>query len=114
MNKKNMYPKNYIKFLREERGWSLRDLADKTGWHHQTISNLELSKADLTWSKILVLADIFEVHPSEITEGPVSAQTEREKKALELLRNLGEDDQDELIGLAELKSRKSSRKNTGE
>jgi transcriptional regulator with XRE-family HTH domain len=67
MVSRNKYPKNYIKELREERGWKLRDLEIKTGWSNQTLSNLELSKADLSWSKIQKLAEVFEVHPLEIT-----------------------------------------------
>jgi transcriptional regulator with XRE-family HTH domain len=87
MVSRNKYPKNYIKELREERGWKLRDLEIKTGWSNQTLSNLELSKADLSWSKIQKLAEVFEVHPLEITEGPASAI---EREILETVRGFAD------------------------
>lgn len=91
MNKRGKYPKNYIKELRENRGWKLRDLEDRTGWSNQTVSNLELSKAELKYSQLMKLAEVFECHPLEITEGPesqVMAQTQSEKELLEAFRGL--------------------------
>lgn len=86
MKKRNIYPKNFIKQLREQRGWTLRDLEELTGWSNQTLSNLELSKADLTWSKILRLADVFQCHPLEITEGPGNAAIVKDDQERALLR----------------------------
>ena len=91
MTRRNRYPSNFIKQLREDRGWTLRDLEQKTGWSNQTLSNLELSKADLTWSKILKLAHVFECHPLEITEGPGQApvpQNDAERDLLAAYRGL--------------------------
>jgi len=105
MVKSNKYPKNYIKELRESRGLTLRDLAEKTGWHNQTLSNLELSKADLTWSKIQTLATILECHPSDITDGPgelIAARDEKEKDLLSTFRGL--DDSAKQMYLHTLKS----------
>lgn len=97
MDKFGKYPRNWIKELREKRGWTLRELADKTGWHHQTLSNLELSKAELTHSKIKVLAGIFEIHPSEVTEGPGSvaiAHNETQSEALKIMQSMSDREQE--------------------
>ena len=91
MSSRNLYPSNLIKQLRDDRAWSLRDLEQKTGWSNQTISNLELSKADLTWSKILKLAAVFGCHPLDIT-GPLGEQpvpqNDTERKLLVSYRSL--------------------------
>jgi transcriptional regulator with XRE-family HTH domain len=63
------YPKNYIKEIRELRKLSLREVADSVGVAHQTISNLELSKADLTWSMVVKLANALHCDPLDITMG---------------------------------------------
>lgn len=91
MRTKNPYPPNFIKQLREARDWTLRDLEQKIGWSNQTLSNLELSKADLTWTKILKLATVFECHPLDITAGPdaaLEARTEEERWLLKTYRSL--------------------------
>jgi len=91
MRSKNPYPPNFIKQLREARDWTLRDLEEKIGWSNQTLSNLELSKADLTWTKILKLASVFECHPLDITAGPeaaIEARTEEERWLLKAYRSL--------------------------
>ncbi len=85
-SKRGIFPKNFIMELRSAREWTLRDLENKTGWSHQTLSNLELSKADLTWTKIMKLAAIFECHPLEITQGPGTMTGPRDDKERELLR----------------------------
>lgn len=92
MNKRDLYPKNFIKELREKRGWTLRDLEEKTRWSHQTVSNLELSKSDLTWSKMQKLAEVFDCHPLEITDGPegIAPKNTREKELLERFRGFSE------------------------
>jgi transcriptional regulator with XRE-family HTH domain len=111
MGNAGKYPKNYIKELREARGWTTRDVAEKAGpgWHGQTVSKLELQKQELSWSKLLRLAEVFEVHPLEITEGPghvAAPKTPQEKELLELFRNLQDKDQDRLIGYIEGKLEK--------
>ncbi|MBL8713223.1 MAG: helix-turn-helix transcriptional regulator [Alphaproteobacteria bacterium] len=92
MTRKHSYPPNFIKQLREERNWTLRDLEERTGWSNQTLSNLELSKADLTWTKIQKLAEVFEVHPMEITLGPqlVAPMDDRERELINMYRGLEE------------------------
>ena len=86
---KKIYAKNYIKELRDERGLTLRDLENLTGWSNQTLSNLELSKAELTWSKITKLAEVFDVEPLVIMEGHDGiTQSQEEKELLEHFRKL--------------------------
>lgn len=91
MRYRGKYQKNFIKELREKREWKLRDIEERTGWSNQTVSNLELSKAELKYSQLMKLAEIFEVYPLEITEGPASqvmARDDEEKQLLEVFRGL--------------------------
>jgi transcriptional regulator with XRE-family HTH domain len=104
MKNRGRYPKNYIFELRDEREMTLRDIEEKTGWSNQTISNLELSKAELSWSKLKKLAEVFECHPLEITEGPsaqIMPKTEEEREVLELYRSMNDRGQDRLRGFLE-------------
>lgn len=104
MGTKGKYPQNYIKQMREQRGLSLRDLAEKIGVHHQTLSNLELSKAELSVAMAKKLAEIFECHPLDITDGPANVAppaTREEKELLEAYRNLTESEQARMLGYAE-------------
>lgn len=95
MSKKSnrgIFPKNFIKELREQRGWTLRDLEEKTGWSSQVVSNLELSKSDLTWTKLQRLAEVFECHELEITQGPAVAvaRDQQEQDLLARFRSFAE------------------------
>lgn len=97
MTQNGKYPKNWIKEIREDKGYTLRYLAELVGIHHQTLSNIELSKANLTHQMLIRLADALGVHPMEITEGRsddmVTARDEKERKLIETYRQLNERDQ---------------------
>lgn len=104
--KHGKYPKNFIKEIRESLGMTTRDVAKAAGpgWHNQTVSKLELSNQELTWSKLQTLAKVFQCHPLEITDGPEAisnAKTSREKEVLTLFRHMSEKQQDRFIGRLE-------------
>lgn len=87
---KKQHPKNYIKELREDRGLSLRELAEKINVFHQTLSNIELSKATLTWPTMQKIADALQCHPMEITEGPLTTKEPIEREMVQKFRVLKE------------------------
>lgn len=54
--------------MREARGWTLEELAEKAGTTHPTIQRLEAGRRQLSERWIRILARIFDVHPGEILE----------------------------------------------
>lgn len=61
---------NRIKELREARGWTQADLADRAGVHWQTINRLENGKTRINDEWMQTLAKIFEVEPREVLFAP--------------------------------------------
>lgn len=94
MDKLGKYPKNRIRELRKDKGWSLRELAKRAGFpHYQTLNNLELSRADLTHSHIIRLSDALGCHPLDITEDPsaqIITKDDHEKELLQAYRGMGD------------------------
>lgn len=92
---KKRHRKNYIRQLREARGWTLQEVADKIGVKNPHISMLENGTRGLSVDMLYRLARAFEVHPFEITEGPVSGTTadEGEKQLVGTYRSLPPDKQ---------------------
>jgi len=58
--------KNRIKVLRIANGWSLEELAQRTGTTNQQISLLETGKRRLTVEWLLLLGEALECHPWEL------------------------------------------------
>ena len=60
-------PKNRLKAIREERGISQADLAEKTGLSRTTISKIENNEeVNVTTQTIIKISEVFGVSPSEI------------------------------------------------
>lgn len=60
-------PKNRLKAIREEKGISQADLAEKTGLSRTTISKIENNEeVNVTTQTIKKISDVFGVSPSEI------------------------------------------------
>jgi len=59
---------NNIKRLREERNWSQKDLAKKSGGSFQQISKYERGENAPGSTKLNVFAEIFKVEVSELTK----------------------------------------------
>jgi phage repressor protein C with HTH and peptisase S24 domain len=60
-----------LKKLREQRGWTLKDLAERLDSYPQQISKYELGQTALTLDWIRRFADVFSVPPSTITDEPL-------------------------------------------
>jgi transcriptional regulator with XRE-family HTH domain len=59
-----------IRELRESKGWTQQELADKTGVSRQTISKLENGhELDPRKSTLLLLAMAFGIDPQELMNG---------------------------------------------
>jgi transcriptional regulator with XRE-family HTH domain len=86
---------NRIRELREERGWSMDDLAGRV--HAPTtapqISKLEKGQVKLTMNWIERIAAAFDVHPLEIIEPQLQPQ---EQQLVDLYRGLAEPEQEAL------------------
>lgn len=63
---------NRIAALREERGWSQSDLAEKLGMHWQSVSRLENGHTKLTTERAAEIAEIFGVPMTEVLFAPMS------------------------------------------
>ncbi|OIN87574.1 MAG: hypothetical protein AUJ12_02300 [Alphaproteobacteria bacterium CG1_02_46_17] len=94
-NKTMQLQNNYIKDIRKSQNLTQSELADRVGTTQETIQRLENGKRRLTYDWIKKIADALAVHPSEITEGPVSAipRNNAEKHILEAYRELSEQEQ---------------------
>lgn len=56
-----------IRQLRKERGWSQETLAKKTGYtDRSSIAKIEAGEVDLSQSKIVAFANVFDVDPVEL------------------------------------------------
>lgn len=86
------YPPNRIRVLRESKDWTIRELAHRAGFNdHQTVSNLELQKAELKLSHMKMLAAAFGCRVIDIIEDPVdtvTTQDDAEREVLEQFRGL--------------------------
>ena len=87
-----------IKRLREERGWTQEQLAEKMGYTSKsTINKIEKNINDVSQSKIIKFAQVFNCDPADliseaITEQPAGNQydpesVERAMKMYELYKN---------------------------
>ncbi len=66
-----------LKKLREEKNWTLKDVADRLDSYPQQISKYELGQTELTIEWIKKFASVYDVEASSIIgeEKPVSAST---------------------------------------
>lgn len=74
-------PSNRIRELREERGWSLEQLAERCNTTNQQISRLERGQRELTlrWMQRVASAlgvSVVQVLPPEMTQQPFDAEEE--------------------------------------
>lgn len=71
-----------IKTLREERGLTQEALAEMVGYSHKSsINKIELGKADLTQSKLIAFAKVFNVSPCKLLDlEPVKPATDEDLK----------------------------------
>lgn len=66
-----------IKRLRQQRGWSQRDLADKAGWDQSTIQRAEALNGGVRLQVYLAIADAFGVTLQDLFSVDRSAEEAR-------------------------------------
>lgn len=73
-----------IKRLRQERGWTQTEMAQKMGYSDKAvISKIEHGEIDLPLSKVEAFANIFGVHPGDLMgDVPVVLQVSEHEKAV--------------------------------
>ncbi len=92
-----MFPNN-LRALREDRGWSQQEVADRVGWHVTTIGKLERGDRELKASQISALSRALQCRPFEILSGE-DPLGKREAALLALFQHLSEQDKDRLLRL---------------
>ena len=86
--------KNYIRELRDARGWSQEELAGRTGTTNQQIGRLELGQRRLTAEWMYRLADALECHPTDLLDGGPARLKPRTRAIADIFEGLNEDQQD--------------------
>ena len=70
----------YVRYLRQKKGWSQEELATKCGYtsgtRKSTIHKIEAGKSDLSASKIKTLASVLGVSPADLIDPPSEARDE--------------------------------------
>lgn len=88
-----------IKLRRKELRWSQRDLAERMGYNHSTITRIETGKIDIPQSRIVQFADVLRTDISylmdwdEPQEKPVQEDelSENIKKLVDFAKSVPED-----------------------
>lgn len=57
-----------VKNLRENKGWTQEDLADKTGFHRTYIGMIERGERNISLINIAVFASVFELTISQLLD----------------------------------------------
>jgi transcriptional regulator with XRE-family HTH domain len=69
-----------LRQLRQEAGLTIRDLADKSGMHRESISQLERNRRQPTWESVLILADTLGVSTEAFRPGPAPGPKDKRRK----------------------------------
>lgn len=93
-----------IKKARERRGISQKTLAEMCGWAQSRIGNYESGARGVGADDAKVLSKALDMPPAEIMFGEQSSSldillSEKERKLIELFKQLPESDQDKMIDL---------------
>jgi len=64
-----------IRRLRRARGWTIDDLAARSGLHPTYLSRIERARSNATWAKVCRLADALGVLPSDIARAAEDERT---------------------------------------
>lgn len=68
---------NNIRKLRQDRGWTIRDLSELVGMHFTNIARIERSERKLTFDSVERFANAFGVTPGEVIEDPFNQNVAR-------------------------------------
>ncbi|AUV01658.1 transcriptional regulator [Enterobacter hormaechei] len=93
-----------IKKAREKRGISQKTLAEMCGWAQSRIGNYESGARGVGADDAIILSRALDMSPAEIMFGEQTSSLdillqEKERKLLELFKQLPESDQDKMIDL---------------
>ena len=64
-----------VRRLRRGRGWTIDDLAARSGLHPTYLSRIERARSNATWAKVCQLADALGVAPSDIARAAEEERT---------------------------------------
>jgi len=108
----------WLKAMMAEREWGISATAKAAGLSHPVISDMLNLKAQPSFETCRALARAFGLEPRIILEifgllDPLPHLTPKQQQLISLLPMLGEDDQDEIIGLAEMKAERIRKKVKG-
>lgn len=82
-----------LRKAREANGWSLNDVADKTGWHFSTIAGWERGVRNPSPDKLAILAKLYKVSADELLGLPskelINKQSKRSLTPQEQLAEMG-------------------------
>jgi transcriptional regulator with XRE-family HTH domain len=74
--------------LRKERGWTQKQIAEKTGLIQELVSNYELDKLRLNADMILRFAELFDVSADELLRGSKSTLVAKKQPSIKLVRRM--------------------------
>jgi transcriptional regulator with XRE-family HTH domain len=103
-----------IQRLREKRGWSQIDLANKVGINNSVMSRIESGKRKIRADELQKIAAVLEVTPDQLL-GDVSSKNRtisenKKRRIMELYDQLPEDQQRILDQMAEIMLREKNKK----
>jgi transcriptional regulator with XRE-family HTH domain len=74
--------------LRKERGWTQKQIAERTGLIQELVSNYETDKLRLNADMILRFAEVFDVSADELLRGSKSTITAKKQPSIKLVRRM--------------------------
>lgn len=57
-----------LKRLREERGWSIRELANRCNLEYSQVQRIEKGKVNFAYTTLMAIADGLEIAPSQLLD----------------------------------------------
>jgi transcriptional regulator with XRE-family HTH domain len=74
--------------LRKERGWTQKQIAERTGLIQELVSNYETDKLRLNADMILRFAEVFDVSADELLRGSKSTIAAKKQPSIKLVRRM--------------------------
>lgn len=102
------YPSNRIKDIREDRGLTQEQLAEKLCTSNQQIGRLENSERRLTWEWMQRIANALECHPMDLVDESSTSSNTEERKLLNTYRALPPQERKTVADMADYLAEKSS------
>ncbi len=74
--------------LRKERGWTQKQIAERTGLIQELVSNYETDKLRLNADMILRFAEVYNVSADELLRGSKSTLATKKQPSIKLVRRM--------------------------